>query len=241
MRLVWFIFNLVVWTILLGGAGLISILIDWKGRVLSRIPRLWSKILLRAAGVPYSVKGAENLVKGNHYFFAGNHESAFDILLAFAGIPFQLVSIAKKELKWIPFLGWAMQAAGHIFVDRQQHSKAVNSLDEAKKSLLKKPRSILLFPEGTRSLDGKIHTFKKGGLILAIQTDVSVVPIAFCGTSRVAVKHSWKFNPTSIQLQIGKPIPTEDITIADRDDFVARVRSEVISMKERWIKENPQP
>jgi 1-acyl-sn-glycerol-3-phosphate acyltransferase len=219
--------------------GLIATLVDWRGRIISRIPRLWSKILLRVAGVPYSVKGVENLEKGNNYFFAGNHESAFDILLAFAGIPFQLVSIAKKELKWIPFLGWAMQAAGHIFVDRQQHSKAVNSLEEARKSLLKKPRSILLFPEGTRSLDGKVHTFKKGGLILAIQTDIPVVPIAFCGTSRVAVKHSWKFNPTTIRLQIGKPIPTVDITIEDRNEFVARVQSDVLSMKERWNKENP--
>jgi 1-acyl-sn-glycerol-3-phosphate acyltransferase len=219
--------------------GLIATLVDWKGRIISRIPRLWSIILLWAAGVPYTVKGLENLVKGSHYFFAGNHESAFDILLAFAGIPYQLVSIAKKELKWIPFLGWAMQAAGHIFVDRQQHSKAVNMLEEARKSLLKKPRSILLFPEGTRSLDGKIHTFKKGGLILAIQTDMPVVPIAFCGTSRVAVKHSWKFNPTTIQLQIGKPIHTVDITIEDRNEFVARVQSDVLSMKERWIKENP--
>lgn len=239
MRLAWLMLNLVVWTTLLCSVGLIAALIDWRGRVIARIARLWSIILLWAAGIKYSVKGLENLVKDNQYFFVGNHESAFDIPLAFAGIPYQLVSISKKELKWKPFLGWAMQAAGHIFVDRHQHSKAVSALEEARKSLVKNPRSVLLFPEGTRSLDGKIHAFKKGGLVLAIKSGMPVVPIALCGTSKVAVKGSWELNPIDIQLRIGKPIPTDEITFDDRNEFVARIRSEVSSMKQEWINENP--
>lgn len=238
MRLAWLMLNLVVWTTLLCSVCLIVALIDWKGRIIAKIARLWSIIVLWAAQVKYSVKGLENLAKGSQYFFVGNHESAFDIPLAFAGIPYQLVSISKKELKWIPFLGWAMQAAGHIFVDRKQHSKAVNALEEARKSLVKNPRSVLLFPEGTRSLDGKIHAFKKGGLVLAIKTDIPVVPIALCGTSRVAVKGSWKLNSTTIQLRIGEPIPTTSLTFDDRNEFIARVRSEILSMKQEWVNEN---
>jgi 1-acyl-sn-glycerol-3-phosphate acyltransferase len=237
IRIIWLILNMIFWTILLGLGGIILSIFDWRRKIFGYIAHWWSKIVLWAASVPYTVHGLDGLDTRGNYIFAGNHESAFDIPLTFAGIPFHLVSISKKELKWIPVFGWAMQVAGHIFVDRGQHGKAVSALDKAVTSLEKFPRSVLLFPEGTRSLDGEIHGFKKGGLILAIKSNIAVVPFAVCGTSAVVTKGSWNLKPRPIELRIGNPIPTTGLEYEDRDKFVSQVRDEVIRLKNEWLAE----
>lgn len=234
MRLVWVMINVVVWTILLGTLGLIVSIFEHRGRFMSWIAKTWSKIILWVSGVPIKVTGLDNLDPNGHYIFAGNHESAFDIPLSFAGLPYQMVSIAKIELSKVPVFGWAMRAGKHIFVNRKDHEKARASLREAKISLKKNPRSILLFPEGTRSLDGKIHPFKKGGLLLSIETGIPVVPIAMCGTSEVVTKGTWTIDPRQIELRIGKPIPTKNLEFKDRTALTEQVRQAVIELKEAW-------
>lgn len=237
MRLVWIMINLVFWTIVLATGGLVLSIFEHRGRVMAGISRLWSGIILKMSGVSYRVKGLERLDRSGHYIFAGNHESAFDIPVAFAGLPFRMVPIAKIELRKIPFFGWAMRAGKHIFVDRHNHENARRSLQEARQSLADNPRSVLLFPEGTRSRDGKIHEFKKGGLLLAIETGIPVVPIALCGTAEVVTKGSWKFNPRPVELRIGHPIPTAGLTFSNRNEFTRRVQDAVTDLKQEWITE----
>jgi 1-acyl-sn-glycerol-3-phosphate acyltransferase len=238
MRSLWIIFNLILWTILLGGSGLILSIFEWRGKILGKYAQWWSKILLWSAGIKYKVVGEELLDQYQNYIFAGNHESAFDIPLGFAGINYHLVSISKIELKWIPIFGWAMQAAKHIFVDRKNHSKAVKSLEKAAISLKKNPRSVLLFPEGTRSKDGKIHKFKKGGLLLAIEAQIPVAPMALCGTGDVALKGEWKLKSNSIELRFGKPIPTKGMTYKDRNELTEKVFKSVKTLKSDCFKNN---
>ncbi|MBU0528986.1 1-acyl-sn-glycerol-3-phosphate acyltransferase [bacterium] len=236
MRTIWVIFNVILWTVLLGSTGIILSIFEWRGKILGKAAHLWSKLILLAAGVKYSVRGLDYLDSKQNYIFAGNHESALDIPLAFAGIKHHVVAISKIEYKWIPIFGWAMQAAKHIFVDRHNHIKALESLKQAALSLKSNPRSILLFPEGTRSRDGKIHKFKKGGLLLAIETQFSVVPMALCGTSDVVVKGARQLNPTPIELRIGKPIDTKGMTYANRDMLTDKVFKEVVWLKSEWEK-----
>ena len=236
MRTIWVICNLIIWTILLGGVGTILSIFEWRGEILGKIARIWSKLLLASAGVKYSVHGLDYLDLKQNYVFAGNHESPFDIPLAFTGIKHHLISISKIEYKWIPIFGWAMQAAKHIFIDRHNHAKALESLKKAALNLKKNPRSILLFPEGTRSTDGKIHKFKKGGLLLAIETQFPVVPMALCGTSDVAVKGARTLKSASVELRIGKPIDTKGMTYNDRDILTDRVYKAVIQLKSEWEK-----
>ncbi len=232
MRLVWLMLNLVVWTLILGTLGLIVSIFEHRGKFMSWVAQTWSKIILFVSGVPYQVIGLENLDKDGHYIFAGNHESGFDIPLAFAGLQYQMVSIAKIELRKIPVFGWAMRAGKHIFVHRKNHEKARQSLADARKSLDENPRSILLFPEGTRSLDGKIHAFKKGGLLLGIETGIPIVPMAICGTAEVVTKGTWTVAPRPIELRIGKPINTSELEYKDRNMLVEQVRNAVIALKE---------
>jgi 1-acyl-sn-glycerol-3-phosphate acyltransferase len=236
MKTAWVILNLIFWTILLAGGGLILSIFEWKGKILGHVAHIWSKLILASAGVKYSVKGLDQLDQNLNYIFVGNHESAFDIPLAWAGIKHHLVSVSKIELKWIPIFGWAMQAAKHIFVDRSNRLKAIKSLQNAAESIKKNPRSVMLFPEGTRSKDGKIHQFKKGGLLLAIKAQLPVVPMALCGTRDVAVKGARHLIPTPIELRIGKPIDTKGMTFDDRNILTEKVFKEVVRLKSEWEK-----
>jgi len=236
MRTIWVVINLIIWTVLLGGIGTILSIVEWKGRILGKIAQIWSKLILASARVKYSVYGLVHLDPKKNYVFAGNHESPFDIPLAFAGIKHHLISISKIEYKWIPIFGWAMQAAKHIFIDRHNHTKALESLKKAALSIKKNPRSILLFPEGTRSTDGKIHKFKKGGLLLAIETQLPIVPMALCGTSDVAVKGAKTLKSAFVELHIGKPIETKGMTYDDRNVLTDKVYQQVVQLKTEWEK-----
>ena len=193
------------------------------------IVRLWAKIILKASFVEFKIEGEENIKSNTHYFFAANHESEFDIPLVFAAIKLQMVAISKIELKNIPFLGWAMQAAGHIFVNRKNHVSALKSMEKAKESMSQNPRSVIIFPEGTRSKDGQILPFKKGGLILAMNLKMEVVPLGIIGT-RTLIQNKFSSRNDTLKLIIGKPIKTSSLNYVDRNTFVKSVRSEVVKL-----------
>lgn len=229
--------NVIIWTVVLGIVIMIFSPFDPKGVVFKTSAKIWSVILLKLSGVTYQVKGLTNLDKSNHYFFASNHESAYDIPLIFSSLPSYTVTLSKIELRKIPFLGWAMLASRHIFVNRLNKQRAAKSLLKMRYSLQKRPRSLLIFPEGTRSLDGEINTFKKGGLSLAIQLNMAVVPLAVCGTREIVLKRGLKVTPGLVELKIGKPIDPEEWLDKDPVDFANYVRQNVIKMRKSWEEE----
>ena len=184
----------IFWTILFGVAVILFSLFDYKkGRILGSIVKYWAKTIFKTMNINVRVIGLDKLDRNADYIFAPNHASSLDIPLILGFLPFWIVPISKIELKWIPFLGWAMQAAGHVFVDRRDHDRAMLSIEKINKSLLKTPRSILIFPEGSRTNDGGIKRFKSGGLSLGISTQMPIVPIAIDGTFESLNKNSTKF------------------------------------------------
>ena len=227
--------NVVLWTFLLGTLAIVLGFIDKKGKLISFGIRCWSKILIFFSGVKIKIIGLENLKKDKNYIFASNHESNFDIPLIFSSINLHLVSIAKKELKKIPIFGWAMKSGQHIFIDRFNKIEALKSLKLAKNSIIKNPRSIIIFPEGTRSFDGKIKQFKKGGLSIAFDLEMDVVPIAVCGTRNVLKRGSIFIKPCPIQLRIGKPVNINQWKNKKKIDFANYVQKKVVEMKKEWI------
>ena len=228
MHYIWILFLTAFWTIILGFIGILCSLFETKkGWTLGAFAKIWARLILFFSGISYSVDGLENLKLNKNYIFAGNHASGLDILLAFGGLPFWLVSIAKKELKTIPVLGSVMSKAGHIFVDRKNSDRALDSLKKAKVSLKNNPRSILLFPEGTRTRDGSLGSFKKGGLLLGVELDIPIVPIAFCKTFEALNKGTYKMNNQPIELRIGKPIQTNNYSFDTRQDLALKIRNEV--------------
>ena len=222
----------IFWTILFGIAVILFSPFDYKkGRILGFIVKYWAKTIFKTMNINVRVIGLDRLDRNADYIFAPNHASSLDIPLILGFLPFWIVPISKIELKWIPFLGWAMQAAGHVFVDRRDHEKAMLSIAKIKNSLLKNPRSILIFPEGSRTNDGKVNQFKTGGLSIGISTKISIVPVAIEGTFESLSKHSKKFVNKLLTINIGSPVDTRKYSLDDRKDLAIIVNSEVKKLK----------
>lgn len=222
----------IFWTILFGVAVILFSPFDYKkGRILGFIVKYWAKTIFKTMNINVRVIGLDKLDRNADYIFAPNHASSLDIPLILGFLPFWIVPISKIELKWIPFLGWAMQAAGHVFVDRRDHEKAMLSIAKIKNSLLKNPRSILIFPEGSRTNDGKVNQFKTGGLSIGISTKISIVPVAIEGTYESLSKHSKKFVNKLLTINIGSPVDTRKYSLDDRKDLAIIVNSEVKKLK----------
>ena len=222
----------IFWTILFGVAVILFSPFDYKkGRILGFIVKYWAKTIFKTMNINVRVIGLDKLDRNADYIFAPNHASSLDIPLILGFLPFWIVPISKIELKWIPFLGWAMQAAGHVFVDRRDHEKAMLSIAKIKNSLLKNPRSILIFPEGSRTNDGKVNQFKTGGLSIGISTKICIVPVAIEGTFKSLSKHSKKFVNKLLTINIGSPVDTRKYSLDDRKDLANFVYTEVRKLK----------
>lgn len=158
-----------------------------------------------------------------------NHQGAYDIFALLAYLPVDFKWLAKEELFKIPIFGWAMGAAGYISIDRKGKKKALQSIERAV-AKIRDGASVLVFPEGTRSPDGRIHPFKKGGFTLAIKAGVPIVPIAIRGSREVLPRSSLIVKPGKIEIIVGKLIRTDDRSVADRADLMEEVREAIESL-----------
>ena len=229
----WVLFNVSLWTAIFGTAGAIASLFEKKkGKILGYCARIWAHLILFTSGIPYKVSGLKNLNLSNQYIFVANHGSGFDIPLAFAALPYWLVPVSKIELKKFPLLGWVMRSGGHIFVDRGSHEKSIASMKNAKDSLIKTPRSIIIWPEGSRTNNGTIGPFKRGGLLISIETGMPVVPLAFVNSYKLHKKNTWIVNKVPVEVRIGKPIVADNYLKEKPRDFVNIIRNAVIELNE---------
>ena len=192
-----------------------------------RVARNWARALLRLAGVQVHVIGPENVRTDRPQIFMANHQSDFDILIVLAYIPGQFRWIAKKELFKIPVFGKAMRNAGYIEIDRQNHEKALKSLDEAAQKI-REGKSVVTFPEGTRSRDGKIRPFKQGMFHLAIQAGVPIVPISIIGAHEIMPKRTLKFKPGRITMVIDRPVDVSGYTLETRSELIEKIRHIIV-------------
>lgn len=184
-------------------------LFDRHGKIAYRVNRFWTWIVVWAGGVSLKVHGADNIDPRQQYIFMVNHQSNVDIPVLVQSLPqFQLRWVAKKELLKVPFFGWAMWATKHVMVDRNDSQDALRSLRVAKERMAN-GISIVVFPEGTRSRDGKLHRFKKGGFLLAAQAGKPVVPITINGSERLLPYGAFQLRPGAIDVIIDKPISVE--------------------------------
>jgi len=198
-----------------------------------KVAHLWAKILLFLGNTKVKVIGVENILFGKPQIIMANHQSDFDILISLAYIPVQFRWIAKKELFAIPIFGAAMRSAGYIEIDRSDRGKALRSLDEAALRI-SNGQSIMTFPEGTRSRDGEIKTFKHGVFYLAIRSGVPIVPISIIGSGKIMPKRSLRIKPGQVKIVIGKPIPVQDYDIEHRQELIEKVRNEIIKNYNEW-------
>jgi 1-acyl-sn-glycerol-3-phosphate acyltransferase len=152
-----------------------------------------------------------------------NHQSNFDIPVLLGHLAVQFRWLAKVELFKIPIFGRAMRKVGYISIDRYDRESAFKSLDVAANKI-KSGVSVLIFPEGTRSRDGKIRPFKKGGFVMAIDSGVPIVPVVITGTRAIMPKGKFRIYPGQVSMVIHKPIDTSTYTRETKEALMESVR-----------------
>lgn len=216
-------------TALFGTVSLAVSFFDNRGEKQLAVARAWSRTLLRIAGVQVIVEGLGKLDPSQSYVFAANHVSYMDTPVVLASIPARFRFLAKKELFRIPLLGTHLQRAGHIPVPKENPREALKSMAEAGRIIREHAVSVLLFPEGGRSLDG-LQEFREGAAYIAIKAGVPIVPLALNGTLEVLPMHSVHMKGGLVVLRVGDPIPTAGLTLRDRGRLTAEVRESVTSL-----------
>lgn len=204
---------------LMAFSAICASLFDQTGRWMHRHACFWSWGGLNVAGVRYRVAGAENVPTEGPVIFMSNHQGNFDILTLYQAVPRPFAWLAKEELFKIPVFGHSMARGGYIPIDRSDGRKALKSLAAAAE-LIRAGRSVLMFPEGTRSTDGQLLPFKRGGFILAAKAGVPVVPIAISGSLLINPPRQICLKPGTITVRFGTPIMQENAKAAVLQDQV---------------------
>jgi 1-acyl-sn-glycerol-3-phosphate acyltransferase len=219
----------VVYTVFWASLGILTWPLSPGGDLYLRYARIWSGWILKSLGIPLEVVGRDRLEPGQTYVMMSNHQSVFDIFALFRAFdrPFRMV--AKRVLFWIPILGWSMWMCGFIPIDRSNRESAIRSLDRAARKI-RSGVSVLVFPEGTRSLDGTLHAFKKGGFMLALKAGVPVVPVVVLGTDSIMEKGSLRVGRSDIEVRIGHPIVISGRGAGSRDQLMEEVRQAMIEL-----------
>jgi 1-acyl-sn-glycerol-3-phosphate acyltransferase len=181
--------------------------------------------LVRAAGANIRVKGKERIPRGVCLFVA-NHTSSADAPAVVGAIPRRVAILLKASLfKW-PIAGQAFTLAGFIPVERNSHDSAIASVEKAAEAL-RGGQSFLIYPEGTRSPDGRLQEFKKGAVVLAMKAGVPIVPMVCSGAHRVMRKRSLKIHPGEMVVEFLEPIPTTGYSFERRDELNQRVHDDM--------------
>lgn len=203
-------------------------------RLAARIAHLWGRVCLAIIGVPVAVEGRESLVDDARYVIMANHESSLDIVVLLSAIPasVELRFLAKKSLFAIPFLGWAMKAAGFIPVDRVDRSTAVATL---KQTLAEVARggSPLVFPEETWTMDGRLLPFARGGFLVALKSDLPILPVGLEGPRLVLPPGEGVIRPRGVSVRIGDPVMTAGLGVSRLRELMQRTRSEIDRLRGR--------
>jgi 1-acyl-sn-glycerol-3-phosphate acyltransferase len=220
----WLIPAIAVYTIVLGTASIVSSLFDSSGDFGHRCARAWAWLILKTTGVRVEVRGLDTLDQSRSYVFASNHQSIYDIPVVFWALPVQLRIVAKDSLGRFPFLGWHLQRTGHLLVDRKNPGPGI-----VKKMarLVSGARSLIVFPEGTRSVDGRVGKFKGGMFLVAVESGLPIVPVSIARSRFVMRKGQLTTKAADVVLTIHEPVPTVGIGRQGVRELADRVRDAV--------------
>jgi 1-acyl-sn-glycerol-3-phosphate acyltransferase len=211
-----------VYTVVLGSLSLGSSLVDRKGHFAHWCARMWSRLILATARVRVRARGLQRLEPGRTYVFVANHQSIYDIPILFWSLPYQLRIIAKDSLGHIPFMGWHLRRSGHMLVDRKRPGPT-RVIGWASR-LTSDGLSLIVFPEGTRSRDGRVARFKGGSFYVALEAGLPVVPLSLVGSRHVMLKGRVTTYPGEVGLIVHEPIDTRGMAGSDAKEFGERVR-----------------
>ena len=215
-------------TIILGIPVMVAGLLSRTGNLAFSISKLWAYTMLAVSFVHTEIKNKAKILKGTSYIIISNHQSLYDIIALVTALGIQYRWFIKKEVLKIPIFGYALYASRNIFIDRSNTARAIESIN---KGIDRLPRgvSIMVFAEGTRSPDGQIHEFKKGGFVTAVRRKILILPVTVNGSRRVLPKGSLVVKPGKIQVVIGDPIDTSDYTTDTVQELIDKTRQAIMA------------
>jgi 1-acyl-sn-glycerol-3-phosphate acyltransferase len=188
----------------------------------------WARVLAWVTPMWVRVTGRQHVESGQSYVVVSNHQSQFDILVLYGWLGIDFRWVMKKELRSVPGLGASCERLGHIFIDRSNHHAAISSINEARQRFTG-GTSVLFFPEGTRSDDGRLRRFKKGAFRFAVDTSLPILPVTVTGTNNVLPARRYDLRPGPAELIIHEPVPTGGLTTDDIRTLSDRVRDVIRS------------
>ncbi len=227
LRTVWTIVFAVIATGLGSAAAVFGGLFNPYSGFVNGVIRIWAKSIIKASGIRVEAEGLDRFDHSKAYIVVSNHQGNFDILVLAQYLPFTARFVAKKELFRIPLFAQGMKLAGMIAIDRGNSAQARATLQRTI-DVLKNGVSIIIFPEGTRSKDGQIQRFKKGGFILALETGVPILPVSISGSRHVMQKQSLRLRKGRIKIVFDKPIDPAQYTFEERNKLVQHTRDIII-------------
>ena len=214
-------------TTVLGSLVIVLAFFSRTGNLPHLIARIWGRSILWVSGIKVTLKGVEKLKKSQSYIYMANHQSNYDIPVLLGKLPVQFRWLAKAELFKIPLFGRAMRGCGYISIDRSNRKSAFESLTQAAETI-REGASVMIFPEGTRTADGNLKTFKKGGFVLSVDAGVPIVPIIIEGTWAIMPRTRLRIESGPVTIEIQDPIETADFTRKTKDDLIEKVRETMI-------------
>ncbi len=228
----WALFVL-FWLFSILTAAILSLAAKDKENIFNTTERVFSRIAFKLLGMKIEIQGLENIPKNEPVIFISNHQSMMDIKLSLACIPTNISFISKDTIFRVPILGAYMKVSGHIPIQRGEDRKAYETLLTAVKKLTAK-KSLVVFPEGTRSEDGQLGAFKRGISLIILKSGKRVVPMAICGSNQFMPKRGWLSHPEKryVKMNFGKPL-SFDNSRTDREYTIQvtnQLRNEVLGL-----------
>lgn len=226
-KLVWLMFWLFTATTVLFIPIVLAAVLSRTGRLAFNLSKLWAFIILTVTNTKISISGKAHIKKGQSYIIISNHQSHFDILALVCGLGVQYRWVIKQELRKIPLFGYALHASRNIFIDRSNHQRAIRSINEGM-DRLPDGAGVLFFAEGTRSPDGQIHQFKKGGFTIALERQLPILPVTVNGSRKALPKNSMVFTSGTIEVVVSPPIDTSGYTTETITQLIEKTRNTIV-------------
>jgi len=199
---------------------------DRKGNMIHYIGKFWSLLNIFLSGTRLTIKGKEKINTNFTYIVMSNHQSLFDVWALIGKIPLQIRWIVKSEIRKMPIFGYTLERMGHVYVDRKNRTAAYTSLETAS-GKIKRGTSVIIFPEGTRSLDGHMLRFHMGGMIIALKSGVPILPVTVNGSRFVLPKNTLALMPGKIEIVVGDVIDTSSYDESQKYELMEKIRSAI--------------